>query len=241
MNESIKHLVSKLKKSVLEKPYVYGFLGLAIIFVIPALIWTLYYFGDRGHVLIYTSLTVGDALNFYGSFITFLGTLSLTGLVIWQNHRYRIKDNEYRALADNVERDKLLPKLICQVGMQSGNGNNIKFRIENASDNYAHNITITDFSVTCNGEVIASSTSGERNIDRLAPHEKKDISFTNPPFMRYDFAVPPIELSFYIDCDDMMGIRHRYQIKGICSDVGTNANRFFKANMKVIKVNLPCN
>lgn len=43
--------------------------------------------GDNGYVLICTSLEVGDALGFYGSLLTFIGTLFLGLLALWQNKK----------------------------------------------------------------------------------------------------------------------------------------------------------
>ena len=37
--------------------------------------------------MIYTSLGIGDALGFYGSFLTFIGTLFLGILALWQNKK----------------------------------------------------------------------------------------------------------------------------------------------------------
>lgn len=58
-----------------------------LLFLIPIMIWILYFFGDKGYVLIYTSLKVGDALGFYGSLLAFIGTLFLGILALWQNKK----------------------------------------------------------------------------------------------------------------------------------------------------------
>lgn len=56
-----------------------------ILLLIPILIWVMYLFGDYGIIIVYSSFDKGDVLTFYGAFLTFLGTISLGGLALWQN------------------------------------------------------------------------------------------------------------------------------------------------------------
>lgn len=77
----------KSKVEAAEKPYLYGFLFILFIIFFPLLIWFIYFIGDNGFILINTSLKVGDALVFYGSLLTFSGTVGLGVLALWQNIR----------------------------------------------------------------------------------------------------------------------------------------------------------
>ena len=198
--------------------------------------WTLFFIGDQGYVLVNTSLSVGDALGFYGSLITFLGTISLSALVMWQSHQNRLKDEAYRALNDKIEHDKHMPQIYCRIGSQQGSGMNIGFHIENVSDNYAYNVIISDFTVTCNNQAIMSSTNGNRNLGNLPPHSKKEVAFSNPSFMDSKLTTP-VELSFYVDYADKFGAQHKCLISGICADVNPST-RTFHAIMKTTKIDV---
>lgn len=57
----------------------------AIIILIPILIWLCYFVGDNCFILINTSLTVGDALGFYAALLSFIGTVVLGVVAVWQN------------------------------------------------------------------------------------------------------------------------------------------------------------
>lgn len=50
--------------------------------------------GDLGYVLINTSLGVGDALTFYGSILTFIGTVLLGAIALLQNNKLSVINND---------------------------------------------------------------------------------------------------------------------------------------------------
>lgn len=87
MNTWLKVQYNKIKSKVLEKPYLYGFWIIFVFLLMPLLIYFTYFIGDSGFVLIKTSLRVGEALGFYGSFLTFIGTVALGALALWQNKK----------------------------------------------------------------------------------------------------------------------------------------------------------
>ncbi len=85
LNDRIKSWLTNLSQNIQKNPYTYGFWSIIILLIIPIITWLLYYIGDCGYIFIETSLTVGDALGFYGSFLAFLGTVALGALALWQN------------------------------------------------------------------------------------------------------------------------------------------------------------
>ena len=91
MNEKIKRKCESVLEKAKKEPYKYGFWCIAALFLIPGLIWILYFFGDNIGILINTSLTVGDALGFYATLLSFIGTVVLAGAALWQNHSFRLE------------------------------------------------------------------------------------------------------------------------------------------------------
>lgn len=102
MNEWISKKCKNVMNSVIIKPYIYGFLcSLIVLVILPFLIWLIYYIGDSGFVLINTSLKVGEALYFYGVLLTFVSTVFLSSLVLWQNIRF---NRENKLSQDHIEK-----------------------------------------------------------------------------------------------------------------------------------------
>lgn len=93
MNDRIKKHIDILWKKIKLKPYKWA-AWIAIIFlIIPLIIFACYWIGDNYFVLIKTSLSVGDALGFYGSLLAFLGTVTLGAITIIQNNRATKQNN----------------------------------------------------------------------------------------------------------------------------------------------------
>ena len=98
-------LESKCKDVILHirnRPHKWGSILLLVILIIPCLIWLAYWIGDSGHVLIHTSLEVGDALNFYAALVGSIGTILLGVVAIWQTKKAHLLNERMFAL----ERDK---------------------------------------------------------------------------------------------------------------------------------------
>ncbi len=87
-NDRIKRLCIKVSRQCKKNPYLVGLIFAVVVLVfIPAVIWLCYFLGDNDVCLIQTSLTVGDALGFYGTVLSFIGTTALGVIAVWQNKR----------------------------------------------------------------------------------------------------------------------------------------------------------
>ena len=91
MNEKIKKRFESLLEKAKKEPYKYVFRCIAVLLLIPSLIWFLYWIGDNACIIINTSLTVGDALGFYAATLSFLSTVVLAGAALWQNQAFRLE------------------------------------------------------------------------------------------------------------------------------------------------------
>lgn len=98
-------LESKCKDVIFHirnRPYKWGSMLLLAILIIPCFIWLAYWIGNSGHILIYTSLEVGDALNFYAALAGSTGTILLGIVAIWQTQKAHLLNEKMFTL----ERDK---------------------------------------------------------------------------------------------------------------------------------------
>lgn len=88
MNERLERAFQIVKQKVGEKPYLWATATTVIgLIIIPIFIWVSFLVGDNGFVIIHTSLSVGDALGFYGSVLAFIATGALGLIAVMQNNR----------------------------------------------------------------------------------------------------------------------------------------------------------
>lgn len=83
IRNSKKSLSEEIKNFILKHKVVASIIGILILLFIPIIINELYKIG-RGYV---TMWGAADVLSFYGSFLSFLGTVILGIVAFWQNHK----------------------------------------------------------------------------------------------------------------------------------------------------------
>jgi len=85
VNDWLNNIIKNTKTRIIKQPFLYGFWAIIIIILIPSLIWFFYLIGDCGIIIVNTSLSADGALGFYGTLLSFLGTVALGALALWQN------------------------------------------------------------------------------------------------------------------------------------------------------------
>lgn len=84
-----------------------------LLLIIPFAIWLLYFIGDIfGGIP--TSISAGEFLNFYGSFLAFLGTVALGALALWQNVKANEINNRLYSLEENRACSDVLPFVVLK-------------------------------------------------------------------------------------------------------------------------------
>jgi hypothetical protein len=101
LDKKIKKIYLGIKDKIHKRLYLVVLIASMGTLLIPLIIFILYLIGDNLVVIINTSLTVGDALGFYGSILSFIGTVILGCVAIWQNNNAN-KNN--KRLTDIEER-----------------------------------------------------------------------------------------------------------------------------------------
>lgn len=92
--EKLRQKCGSIIENIKGKPYTWGISAAILLIAIPLFFWICYFIGDSGFILIRTSLSIDAFLDFYGSFLAFLGTVALGALALWQNKRYQAENNK---------------------------------------------------------------------------------------------------------------------------------------------------
>lgn len=66
---------------------------LVFILLVPLSIWVFYLFG-RDHLLVPTDISAGEILSYWGTILSFIGTLCLGFLVLWQNEKLNLTNQK---------------------------------------------------------------------------------------------------------------------------------------------------
>ena len=88
-----------------------------------------------------------DALAYYGSALSFIGTVIFSGLALWQNHKIQEANDEHTALLERMERIKNAPHLIVRSVGSKGTAMKLVIHIKNTSENIAENIYASGFAI----------------------------------------------------------------------------------------------
>lgn len=145
-----------------------------------------------------TAFSASDLLSFYGTVLTFAGTVALSALALWQNKQIALKSQEYTELMERNERKRNLPVLKISLGGRNGSLSNLFFIVNNYSENIATFSEVTPFTIyNKSGEKICSSSAPSLDKAMVMGGESTKIRFSNAPFQanycRIEFEI------YYID------------------------------------------
>lgn len=153
----------------------------------------------------------GTVLGYYGSVLSFLGTVLLSMLAIYQNMEIK-KEADKRTEA--LETEKNSPKLICNARGCSGNYKELRCELENISNNLANKITVSNFNIYSeNGDFIYKSENVKLPQNTLRENEKFEFNFINN-----DLEGKNLNLNFSVRCEDKFKKIHKYNASMLIKD-----------------------
>lgn len=124
--------------------------------------------------------TAGELLSYYGSVLTFAGTVSLGALSIYQTQKISQESDKRAQLLDQKEHDKELPKIVLKNNAANGNANKLRVALKNISENLATNIMVYNIHITDqNGEVMWSGDK-KYSFDAIAGMREVQFGLENP-------------------------------------------------------------
>ena len=154
---------------------------------------------------------ISDALSFYGTILTFIGTVSLGILSLHQNNVLKQESDERQRYLDEMEHNRNLPLFsIVYINVNGKNIARLKFDLINMSNNAASNIEIVGPYVTDkdNGKVIMGEDEVECfRVPYIDGGEKVRVAFEN-----HDVKEKDIEVMIKISCQDKYTDCHNYKL-----------------------------
>lgn len=186
----------KAKKKILI------FLLVFAIFGVPVLIHILFKI-DIEIDWLKAEWTAGEILAYYGNALSFLGTIVLSSLALWQNHEIKMESDKYTKYLERLEINKNMARFTSEKIMSEKNNRNLEIAFMNISDNIAYDVTISNFQLYENS-ILVWEKKDDLKFTALKPNEKKVIILNNPEILEKNV------LKFEITSYDKFLKKHYY-------------------------------
>ena len=165
----------KAKKKVIIFLLVFGIFG------VPVLIHILFKI-DIGIDWIEAEWTAGEFLAYYGNILSFLGTIVLSSLALWQNHEIKTESDRYTQYLERLEINKNMARFMSEKIMSEKNNKNLELGLMNISDNIAYDVTVSNFQLYAN-HILIWEKNDYLKFTAIKPNENKVISLNNPEIL----------------------------------------------------------
>ena len=192
---------------------IFSFICIAILFMlfgVPFLI-NLLYKVDATVDIFAAEWSAGEALSYYGAILSFIGTVVLGALALYQNHIIKVETDKKAALLEEQERIENMPRFFIRFLGASGYCGKLKFALMNVSNNMAYDVEIYDMKIK-NGNKTVWETEDTYSSPAINPQKHIEIQ-TMSPASNEKFEMV---LFATMSCNDKYRVRHEYLIKIVC-------------------------
>ena len=155
--------------------------------------------------------SAGDALGYYGAVLSFLGTVVLGALALYQNHMIKLDSDNKSALLEEKERLENMPKFYFQLRSASGYCGKLGLVIKNISNNIAYEIHIYDIRLK-NGTKTIWESNDTYGSPVINPNKQLEFQISSPASNEKDDMI----LLANMACKDKFDEKHEYILKMIC-------------------------
>ena len=152
--------------------------------------------------------SAGDMLGYYGAVLSFLGTVVLSALALYQNHIIKVEADKRAAKLEDRELIKNMPKFCTRSLSFSGSSSKISFDIENISENIAYEIKVYDFLVQGEGKFF-QGVEWRVSTPKLDSKERFTVDTQSPSLG----DVKSFQVTASMSCKDKYGESHEYLLK----------------------------
>ena len=177
-----------------------------VLFGIPFLINILYKF-DIGFEILRAEWSAGDALSYYGAILSFIGTVGLGALAMYQNHIIRTESDKQAHLLEQRNLIENMPKFKVAFRGSNGGYSNFRFCIENITENIATDILVYNIQL-CEEEKEPIVFSENFSVAVLKSNNPWEIGLKNKPITNQDAF-----FTLMMFCKDKYEEVHEYIIK----------------------------
>lgn len=189
-------------------------ISLAVLFAlvgIPLIINLLFKF-NCGISMFQAEWSAGEALGYYGSVLSFVGTVVLGALALYQNHIIKEEANNRSLELENRDRLENMPKFSMAYRLHHGFGERIRFSISNLSRNISYEIKVYNIRILSDSHILWK-TDATYKKSSLNSDEEFVIDLDSPEINSTNHFVLLANMS----CKDKYNERHEYKLKIHCS------------------------
>ena len=119
----------------------------------PIIIHVLYKM-KTNNPFVWSEWSAGELLAYYGNALSFIGTLVLSLLALWQNHDMCIQNIEHKKQLEEIEYKSNLPYFTVEKIMSEKRDMNLEMSLTNQSNNMAYGVEIFGVKMCENDDVI---------------------------------------------------------------------------------------
>ena len=184
-------------------------LSIFVIIIVPVLIHILFKIQPKNSFFS-AEWTAGDALGYYGSVLSFVGTVVLGALALYQNQIIKDESDRREQLLRFQEHERNMPKFLVKAKGSNGNCANLIISINNVSENNASNVKIYDAKILSPQNEQLWRLSELVTADIIKATDEIDVTLSNPSIQQ-DGSIYII----YMQCEDKYNEEHNYEISGV--------------------------
>lgn len=183
-------------------------LSIVIILGVPLVIHILFKI-NSGIPFFEAEWTAGEALGYYGSILSFVGTVVLGALALYQNRIIKEESDKRESLLEQREYEKNIPKFTAISQGTSGNCSHLNFAINNVSENVANAAELYDIKILSPENGIYWESEKNYSFDIIPPMNSVKVKLENPNINRDGYT-----FSIKMKCTDKYNEIHKYMIIG---------------------------
>lgn len=155
--------------------------------------------------------SAGDALGYYGAVLSFVGTVVLGALALYQNHIIKKDADKQSEKWAERERIENMPRFVFRLKSAGGYCENITLSVFNTSQNSAYDIRIFDLKLINESNVLWSAAR-THTFHSINTQEEIQFAFKAPPVVDKKDIVIQARMS----CKDKFNVPYEYVLRMEC-------------------------
>ena len=180
------------------------------LFGVPFLIHLLFKVNIKAEIL-QAEWSAGEFLGYYGAVLSFIGTVVLGALALYQNHIIKAEADKKAAILEEQERIENMPKFHMRNLGASGFCGSLRISINNVSNNIAYDVDVYDIKIKAGSKTIWESQDTYAS-PVINPQKNIVLNLKSPASNEKGEVV----LYATMSCKDKYYQKHEYLMKMVC-------------------------
>lgn len=182
--------------------------SIILIFGIPLIIHVLFKI-HAGIPFLEAEWSAGEILGYYGSILSFIGTVVLGVLALYQNRLIKEESDKRALILEQREHERNMPKFTVESKGSNGNCAHLHFVMSNISDNLSTEIKLSNIHIISPDGKIHWQSKRDYSFMSISANGVAEIKLDNPS-LQHDGYV----FSIKMQCRDKYNDVHNYSIDG---------------------------